>query len=100
MHAIARTSELPPGSGICAEVHGRRIAVFNVDGRYFAIDDECPHSGAPLSEGDLEGCTVVCPWHSATFDLADGRVLTPPAEEGVAVYRVEVQDGEIRVELP
>ncbi len=97
---VAETSQLPPGVAICVDVKGRRIALFNVDGSYYAIDDTCPHSGGPLSEGDVEGRQIVCPWHGATFDLADGSVLAPPADENVVSYRVEVDGDDIKVEIP
>lgn len=100
LHTVARTSEIPPGAGIGVEVQGMQIALFNVGGTYFALDDNCPHSGAPLSEGDIEGDTVVCPWHGATFKLCDGSVLCPPAEENVTCYRVQVEGDEIKIELP
>ena len=100
LHTVAQTMDLPPGSALAVEIEGRRLALFNVDGRYYAIDDTCPHSGGPLSEGDIEGEQVVCPWHGATFDLTDGSVLAPPADENVASYRVEVDGDEIKVELP
>ena len=74
------------------------IALFNVDGTYYAIDDECPHSGGPLSEGDVDGCEVECPWHGASFNLKDGSVQCPPADDGVKAYRVEVDGDDIRIE--
>jgi nitrite reductase/ring-hydroxylating ferredoxin subunit len=104
LHTVADISEVPPGRAIARDVAGRRLALFNVDGTYYALDDACPHSGGPLSEGDVErdpeGDQVVCPWHGATFRLRDGNVLCPPAEEGVNAYTVEVVGSEIRVEVP
>lgn len=100
LHTVARVSDLPPGSATCVDVAGRRLAVFNVDGTYYAVDDECPHSGGPLSEGDLDGTRIECPWHGAVFDLTDGAVKCPPAEEGVGCYRVQVDGDEVKVEIP
>lgn len=94
---VARTDELVPGQGKLVEVHQKRIALFNVGGRYFALDDICPHRGAPLSEGELEGTAVVCPWHGAIFDLETGNVTRPPAAIGVATYDVRVDAGEIAI---
>lgn len=99
LHKVATTKDLPPGSATCIEVEGKRLALFNVGGTYFAIDDECPHSGGPLSEGDVDGSQVECPWHGAVFDLADGSVQCPPADEGVTSYRVEVDGDDIKVEI-
>ena len=104
LHTVATTSDLPPGRAIAVDVAGRRLALFNVGGTYYALDDTCPHSGGPLSEGDVErdpeGDQIVCPWHGAVFRLDDGSVCCPPAEEGVNSYPVEVVGEEIRVDLP
>ena len=100
LHKVAETKDVPPGTGLAVEIGEHRLALFNVGGTFYAIDDTCPHSGAPLSEGDLEGAQVICPWHGATFDLADGSVKCPPAEEGVGCYRVEVQGEDIKIEIP
>jgi nitrite reductase/ring-hydroxylating ferredoxin subunit len=105
LHPVADTSEVPPGRAIAVDVAGRRVALFNVDGTYYALDDACPHSGGPLSEGDVErdpgeGDRIVCPWHSAAFRLRDGAVLCPPAEEGVTSYAVAVAGTTIQVEVP
>jgi nitrite reductase/ring-hydroxylating ferredoxin subunit len=94
---VARTDELPPGQGKVVEVKHKRIAVFNAGGRYYALDDTCPHRGAPLSEGELEGAAVVCPWHGAIFDLATGEVTRPPAAVGVATYDVRIDGQEIAI---
>lgn len=94
---VARTDELAPGQGKLVEVHQKRIALFNVGGRYYAVDDICPHRGGPLSEGDLEGTTVACPWHGATFDVATGEVTRSPAAVGVATYDVRVEGEAIAI---
>jgi 3-phenylpropionate/trans-cinnamate dioxygenase ferredoxin subunit len=83
---VANTTSLPPGKATAVEFDGRRIALFNVGGTYYAIDDTCPHAGGPLSEGQVDGDKVVCPWHDAAFDLKTGDVLSPPAFEGVKNY--------------
>jgi nitrite reductase/ring-hydroxylating ferredoxin subunit len=96
---VARTDDLQPGQGRLVELNHKRIALFNVGGRYYAIDDVCPHRGGPLSEGDLEGAAVVCPWHGAVFDLATGGVSRFPAVAGggVATYDVRVEGTEIAI---
>ena len=96
---VARTDELAPGQGKLVEVNQKRIALFNVGGRYFALDDRCPHRGAPLSEGEIEGAAVVCPWHGASFDLATGNLARPPAAVGVVTYAVRVDAGAIAIAL-
>ena len=94
---VARTDELAPGQGKLVEVKQKRIALFNVGGCYYALDDRCPHRGAPLSEGELAGETVVCPWHGAVFDLATGNVIQPPAAGRVATYDVRLNGEEITI---
>src|SRR2546427_11562814 len=96
---VAETKNLTPGKATAVEVEGNRIAVFNVDGTFYAIDDTCPHAGGPLSEGQVEGDKVICPWHDAEFDLKTGEVLAPPAFEGVKGYKVVVEGDDVKVEL-
>ena len=94
---VARTDELAPGQGKLVEVKQKRIALFNVGGRYYALDDMCPHRGGPLSEGEIEGEAGVCPWHGATFDLSTGSVTRLPAAAGIATYDVRLDGGEIAI---
>ena len=96
---VAETNDLTPGKAAAFEVEGKRIAVFNVGGTYYAIDDTCPHAEGPLSEGEVVGDKIVCPWHQAEFDLKTGEVLSPPAFEGVKTYKVAVEGNEIKVEV-
>ncbi|MGD0050228.1 MAG: nitrite reductase small subunit NirD [Vulcanimicrobiaceae bacterium] len=69
---VARVSDLAPGTGKAFAVGSREIALFNVDGRFYALDNTCPHQGGPLAEGWIEGEQVTCPWHAWTFRLTDG----------------------------
>src|SRR5438093_11177990 len=85
---VAETKNLTPGKATAVEVEGNRIAVFNVDGTFYAIDDSCPHAGGPLSEGQVKDCQVTCPRHEAGCDLRTGDVLAPPGFEGVRSYGV------------
>lgn len=94
---VATRAELPPGGKRLAEVDGRAIAVFNVDGSYYAIDDVCTHDGGPLAEGDLEGAEIRCPRHGARFDVRTGAALCFPAFEPVATHRVEVRGDDVLV---
>ena len=72
---VATVSEIPAGRGRSVRVGERRIALFHVDGSYFAIDDRCPHMGADLSSGILKDRTVMCSWHGWQFDLESGGCL-------------------------
>jgi 3-phenylpropionate/trans-cinnamate dioxygenase ferredoxin subunit len=76
-----------------------RIALFNLGGTFYAIDDTCPHRGGPLSQGFIQGDVVVCPWHGARFRLGTGEVLSPPAQQGVACYPVRVHGQDIEIEI-
>jgi 3-phenylpropionate/trans-cinnamate dioxygenase ferredoxin component len=96
---VAKTKDLTPGQGKMIEAGGKTIALFNVDGKYYAINDTCSHQGGPLSEGDLNGKQVTCPWHGAVFDVTTGEVLGPPAPEGVARYNVRVSGNDIEIEI-
>jgi nitrite reductase/ring-hydroxylating ferredoxin subunit len=98
-HIVAPLGSLPLGTGKAFTVAGRNLAFFNVDGRIFAMDDRCPHDGASLAEGSLDGTTIVCPWHGAEFDVTCGKVLCPPAVEDVRTYPVFVNGQSIEVEL-
>jgi 3-phenylpropionate/trans-cinnamate dioxygenase ferredoxin subunit len=94
---VTTRSELPPGGKTLAEVDGRPIAVFNVDGCFYAIDDVCTHDGGPLAEGDLDGHEIQCPRHGARFDVRNGKALCFPAFEPVATHRVEVRGDDVYV---
>lgn len=96
---VARKSELPERGGICVEVEGQRIALFQVDGEVYAIDDLCTHEQASLSEGEIEDGQVECPWHGAAFDLRTGRCTAPPADDDVPTYPVRLVGDDIEIEL-
>ena len=96
---VATTSELAPGQAKKVEVNGKTIALFNLGGSYHAIDNTCTHRGGPLSEGDVEGQVVTCPWHGAKFKVTSGEVLGPPARAGVASYPTRITGSDIEVEV-
>ena len=96
---VAKAGEVTPGQGKMVEVGGKKIALFNVEGAFYAIDDTCTHRGGPLSEGVLNGKEVTCPWHGAVFNVTTGEVLGPPAPEGVARYTSWIEGDDIEVEI-
>ncbi|MGD0090204.1 MAG: non-heme iron oxygenase ferredoxin subunit [Planctomycetota bacterium] len=102
VRALAK-ADLQPGQGKQVMLEGRKIAVFNVNGKYQAVDDTCSHEEASLAEGAAyaEGCRCVveCPSHGSRFDLESGKALTLPAVRPVRVYAVREVDGVIEVEL-
>lgn len=97
---VAQVKDVDKGTAILVELEGERIALFNVNGTFYAIGDTCTHSGGPLSEGDLDGDVVTCPWHGAQFDVKTGEVLGPPADEPVTNYRVKVEGSDILIQRP
>jgi 3-phenylpropionate/trans-cinnamate dioxygenase ferredoxin subunit len=94
---VARETELQPGTWRVVDVDGIDVAVFNLDGAYFAIEDVCTHDGGILTGGDVEGDVIVCPRHGARFSIRTGEVLAPPAYEDIATYPVRVEDGVVQV---
>jgi nitrite reductase (NADH) small subunit len=70
---LARVSDLPVGTSKECVAGERMIALFNVNGRFYALDGVCPHQGGPLGRGLLEGCIVTCPWHGWQFDVTTGQ---------------------------
>lgn len=96
---VAKTNELEPGQGRLVEAKGKQIALFDVDGKFFAVDNTCTHRGGPLAEGEVSGHKVTCPYHGATFDIRTGEVLGPPAQRTVACYGVRVTGTDIEVEV-
>ena len=95
---VAGVEELAAGEARVVEASGRSIAVFNVDGAYYAIDNVCPHRGGPLADGDLDGAVVACPWHAWRWDVRTGANVNNPAVT-LACFPVRVEDGAIFVEL-
>ena len=96
---VARAREIAPGQAKAVEAGGKKIAIFNIEGTYHAIDDKCTHRGGPLSEGIVVGTEVTCPWHGAVFDVATGSVLGLPAPRRVASYAVRIEGDNIELEL-
>ena len=88
-------SDVAPGTAKLVAVDGKEIALFNVDGTFYALDNECPHRGGPLGEGDLEGCIVTCPWHAWQYDVRTGESITDDLK--VARYDVKVEGGDVLV---
>ena len=94
---VARAEEVAPGTMKRVTVDGHAVALINVGGEFFAIDDTCSHEEASLCGGTLSGEVVVCPKHGARFHVKTGRVLALPAVRSVAVYPVRVEGGEVLV---
>lgn len=96
---VCRVSDVPDPDKRVFEIEDRFVAVFHVDGRFYALDDCCTHDGGPLGEGTLEGLRVTCPRHGAQFDIRTGEALSMPATRATASHEVKVEDDEVFVKL-
>lgn len=96
---VGRADDIAEGTAAVVDA-GTRIAVFRVDGEFFAVDDRCTHQEANLSDGFVDGDTVECPLHASCFDLRTGRPSGPPAVRAVRTHRVTVRDGAVFVAAP
>jgi 3-phenylpropionate/trans-cinnamate dioxygenase ferredoxin subunit len=94
---VAPEAELAPGAWRVVDVDGAAVAVFNLDGAYYAIEDVCTHDGGVLTGGAVEGDVIVCPRHGARFSIRTGEVLAPPAYEDVPTFPVRIEGGTVQV---
>jgi 3-phenylpropionate/trans-cinnamate dioxygenase ferredoxin component len=92
----ARLEQVPPGTGMCFAVAGKDVAIFNVGGTIYAMEDSCVHQGASLGSGKLDGKVVTCPGHGMRYDVTTGSTISSPGY-GVASYPAKVVDGKILV---
>ena len=86
-------------AGKLVDAGGQTIAIFDLGGNYYAIENTCPHRGGPLVEGEMDGEEVICPWHGARFNIKTGAVLAPPAPQGVKSFPVRVTGDDVEVEI-
>lgn len=98
---VATVDEIPPNGSKLVEIEDERVAIFNLDGKFYAIADVCTHDGGPLVEGEVvNGCQVKCPRHGARFDIRTGAALSFPAFEATETYDVRIDGDEVWVESP
>lgn len=90
---VAKVADVQPGAAKTVVIDGREIAIFNVDGTFYALDNSCPHSGGSLAEGWIDKETVTCPWHAWCFRLADGKMTL--GYGSVDAYDVKVEGEEL-----
>ena len=96
---IGKVGDVPVGTAKVYEVADRAIAVCNVDGELYAIDDVCTHDEGSLDQGELEGHEIECPRHGARFDVRSGEVTALPAVLPIDTFKVRVQGEDIEIEL-
>lgn len=99
-HWVAHLRDIAPGTLLRVELGARLVCLANVRGRVTAFDDDCPHIGGALDDGELEGCVLTCPVHLAQFDACTGRVLRGPARDDLRLYPVRIEGDDILVAEP
>jgi nitrite reductase/ring-hydroxylating ferredoxin subunit len=95
---VATLGELSPGQGKLVQVEGEQIALFNVKGTFHALGAVCPHEGGPLHEGEVEGDSIVCPWHAFDFKVTTGESSVDP-DMRVPIYVVEIRGTDVCIEM-
>jgi naphthalene 1,2-dioxygenase system ferredoxin subunit len=96
---VAKLEDIPNGEALQAEADGQTLALVQVDGTVYCVQDICTHEHAHLSEGFCEGFEIECPLHGSIFDVRTGEVKSLPATEDLKTYNVKVEDGEVLVEV-
>ncbi len=94
---VCAESALAPGESIVVDVDGVDVAVFNLDGEFYAIEDICSHDGGEIASGTIEGNEIVCPRHGARFCIKTGNVKSPPAYENISCYDIRLNDSRIQI---
>lgn len=95
---VVGVNDVPIGSSHVVEIGDCSIAIFNVDGTFFALDNTCAHRGGPLGEGELEGDVVTCPWHGWEYNVRTGISITTPSVS-VKTYEVKIEGADVKVLL-
>lgn len=94
---VCKRTDVPQGCGKTVDVNGKPVALFNVEGNFWAISDTCVHRGGPLGEGELDGKIVVCPWHGWRYDVTTG-VNELNSSTSVPKYQVKIEGDDVLVE--
>lgn len=96
---LCKITEIPEGTSKQFEVDDEMVAVCNVGGTFYAIEDTCSHAHAYLSEGQLLDCKIVCPLHGAEFDVKTGKALKMPAVAPIKTYPLRIHGGNLKITL-
>lgn len=98
--AVAVTSDIPPGWVLRVAVDQRELALANVEGEFYALENACSHAAGPLGDNRLRGgCLVECPWHSSVFDVRTGEAVRGPARKPQQIYPVKIEGDTVYVAL-
>jgi nitrite reductase/ring-hydroxylating ferredoxin subunit len=93
---VCKTADIPVGQGKTVDVRGKPVAVFNVDGTFYAISDTCLHRGGPLGDGELDGTIAICPWHGWRYDVTTGVNQLNPSVV-IDRYQVKIEGDDLYV---
>ena len=97
---VGSVADVAKGTAVAVEIDGVEVAVVHADDdNLYAVRDQCSHASVALSEGEVDGCTIECWLHGSRFDLHTGEPSGPPATEPVAIFPVEIRDGDIYVSI-
>ena len=97
---LCKTDEVAVGTALKVETADLVLAVFNLDGEFYVIDDACTHGPGSLSEGYIEGDVVECNFHNGGFNIRTGEVVMPPCMVPIRTYKTVVEDETVFIELP
>ncbi len=94
---VCAESALADGENIIADVDGTEVAIFKLEGQFYAIEDVCTHDGAEIASGELDGDEIICPRHGARFCVKTGEVKCAPAYENVDTFPIRIDDGRVQI---
>lgn len=96
---VAKIADVPDPGKLLVELDDALVALFHVNGEFFALDDVCTHDGGPLADGKLEDHTIACPRHGAKFDIRTGAALTMPATRPTRSYPVKIEGDDVLISI-
>lgn len=99
-HKVATTDQLDEDEAMQVLVAGKEVAIINLGGQFYAMDDICSHAYASMADGYIEGDCIECPLHGAQFNIKTGKAETPPATVDLATYQIKIEGSDIYVGLP
>ena len=84
---------------LCVKLDDKKLALFNIKGKFYCIDNSCSHAGGPLCKGSLDGFLVSCLWHNSKFDIKTGKVKAGPAVKDIKSYKVVIKNNEVFIDI-
>ena len=96
---VASVDEIPPGTMKAFEVNFTPVLICNVEGRYYAVENECTHEAVPMADGSLDGNKITCRHHGARFSVVDGSVLGPPAVVPIETFKTRIENNSVYIEI-